>query len=136
MLAHAAVQPERLTKTYHRRWHSNIGRCNARMLLEERSDPVLGLRPEVPVMRRLLGVPRFAFRQLGLEACRWIGSTLSGSRDEAFWHEVRARSLAAYIDESRLLHRRNMSAVREATQDEASAARKRGTAPALTRIRP
>ena len=33
MKVFAAVQPERLTKRYHREWHTNIGRCNARMQL-------------------------------------------------------------------------------------------------------
>jgi hypothetical protein len=43
MLAHAVVQPERLTIKYHRQWHANIGRCNARMGFEEIVDPILGL---------------------------------------------------------------------------------------------
>jgi GT2 family glycosyltransferase len=105
MITHAAVQTERLTKDYHRRWHSNIGGCNARMSLEELSDPVLGLRDACPTIPRVFGAPRFAFRQLASEVVRWGIASLAGHEDAAFSHETRVRLLGAYIRESRALSR-------------------------------
>jgi GT2 family glycosyltransferase len=102
MLVHAAVQPERLTKTYHREWHANIGRCNARMGFEEIVDPVLGLH-QPPRLRQVGGVPLFAVKQVGIELCRWLIYGLSGSRAEAFLHETRVRRLMGYIGEKRAL---------------------------------
>jgi hypothetical protein len=105
MVVHADVQPERLTKRYHREWHANIGRCNARMGFEELADPVVGLRPEPRSMPRLFGLPLFAVRQLGTELWGWARETVAGRSDAAFLHESRARSLASYIWASGRLHR-------------------------------
>jgi hypothetical protein len=103
MLVHAPVAPHRLTKEYHRRWHSNIGRCNARMRFEELTDPVLGLRPQVPHFRRVLGVPAFAIRQFLGELWKWMRDTALGREPEAFLHETRARALVGYMQEARKL---------------------------------
>ena len=100
MLIHAAVQPERLTKTYHRRWHANIGRCNARMAFEEMVDPIHGLRTP-PGLRRIYGVPAFAIRQATVELCRWLAHSVAGSEAQAFLHETSLRRLVGYIRENR-----------------------------------
>lgn len=101
MLAHARVQPDRLTKAYHRRWHSNIGRFNALMQFEELGDPILGLRDGVPRLRRIFGVPAFAVRLWGVEIWRWLKESVMGRESEAFLHENRARSLASYMRAAR-----------------------------------
>jgi glucosyl-dolichyl phosphate glucuronosyltransferase len=106
MLVHAAVQHERLEKGYHRRWHFNIGRCNARMAFAERSDAGGGLRPALPVLKRVLGVPRFALRQFTAECARWLVTLARRDEARAFWHEVQARSIAGYMLESAAIHRR------------------------------
>ena len=106
MMAHAVVQPERLTKHYHRMWHSNIGRCNARMVLDEMTGPTGGLRPTMPEFTRVLGVPLFAVRQLMGEVLRWFLHTVRAQDAEAVWHEVMARALVGRIRESVALHRR------------------------------
>jgi glycosyltransferase involved in cell wall biosynthesis len=103
MLVFAPVEPDRLTKAYHRRWHSNIGRCNARMRFEELADPVYGLRAQVPNVRRLGGVPVFAMRQLTREVCQWMLTTALGREADAFLHETRARALVSYMREARAL---------------------------------
>jgi glycosyltransferase involved in cell wall biosynthesis len=133
MLVHADVQPERLTKAYHRQWHSNNGRCNARMQFEERSDPVVGLREANPKIARVFGAPRFAFRQLGFEVWRWIGATLAGREPEAFYHEIRARSLIGYMRESRAMAGRNGLQPRKAVDRVVDVEQESGSAPALTR---
>jgi glycosyltransferase involved in cell wall biosynthesis len=111
MRADATVDPGRLTKAYHRRWHLNIGRCNARMGFEELADPLLGLRESAPDFARVFGVPVFAFRQLGRELCAWVWMSMRGRPGEAFLHETRMRSLAGYILESRAIRRRESGAV-------------------------
>ena len=103
MKAFAAVQAERLTKAYHRQWHSNIGRCNARMQLEELTAPDGSLRPAPLCFARVLGVPRFAIRQLAREAADWVRAAAHRSESETFWHEVQARNLVGYMRESREL---------------------------------
>ncbi len=109
MVSHAVVQSERLTKAYHRRWYSTMGACNARMQFEELSHPIMGLRDLSPVVARVFGAPRFAFRQIAIEARRWLQATLARRQDEAFSHEARIRSLCAYIRESRAIEHRRAS---------------------------
>jgi GT2 family glycosyltransferase len=104
MLTRAAVQPERLTKTYHREWHANIGRCNARMAFEEMVDPIRGLRPP-PTLTRIGGVPVFAVRQAAVELCRWLAHRVAGSEARAFLHETSLRRLLGYIRENRSMSR-------------------------------
>lgn len=106
MLIHAAVQPTRLTKAYHREWHAHMGRCNARMRFEELSHPVMGLRDLVPEVARVFGAPRFAIREVGIEIWRWLTATLGEPMDGMFAHETRIRLLSAYIRESRAIHRK------------------------------
>ena len=106
MIVHAAIQPERLTKQYHRSWHANIGRCNARMVLPERTGPGASLRRTVPEFTRVLGVPLFVVRQLAGEVFRYFVETVRRRHAEAVWHEVMARSLLGHIRESLAMHRR------------------------------
>jgi glucosyl-dolichyl phosphate glucuronosyltransferase len=101
MKVFAAVQPERLTKRYHREWHTNIGRCNARMQLSELTAADGSIRSEAPPLARLVGVPRFAVRQLANEVLEWCKATARRSESEAFWHETQARTLVEYMRESR-----------------------------------
>ncbi|MGE0449364.1 MAG: glycosyltransferase family 2 protein [Vicinamibacterales bacterium] len=101
MLVQAPVDPERMTKAYHRRWHLNIGRCNTRMAFQELSDPVLGLRPEPAEFSRAFGIPLFAFRQFAGEFAEWIHTSLRGTPADAFGHETRLWELLGYVLESR-----------------------------------
>jgi glycosyltransferase involved in cell wall biosynthesis len=105
MLSHAAVQPDRLTKAYHRAWFANIGRCNARMRFEERSDPVAGLRALPADVARVFDAPAFAIRELAVEIVRWMSAMIAKPTDAVFAHETRIRLLTAYIRESRAMRR-------------------------------
>lgn len=105
MIVHAAVQPERLTKRYHRLWHANIGRCNARMLLEELTAPGGALRLTLPRFTRVAGVPLFLVRQLAGEVSRFMIESLRRRHAEAVWHEVMARAIVGHIRESAAMHR-------------------------------
>lgn len=105
MTVYAAVQSNRLGKAYHRAWHHNIGRCNARMAFEEMTAAGGGLRSELPEFPRLFGIPLFAFRQLAGETWRWLRETFRRDESQAFWHELQVRALLGYIRESRALRR-------------------------------
>jgi GT2 family glycosyltransferase len=105
MVLYALVQPERLTKTYHRAWHADVGRCNAHMNFPELISADGSLRSDVPPVRRLMGVPRFAVRQLAQEVFQMFVAAARRREAEAFWHETRARELASYMRESRAVIR-------------------------------
>ena len=101
MMAHAAVQRERLTKAYHRQWHTNNGKSNARMAMEELTAPDGSLRPNLPHVARVLGVPRFAIRLLAAQAVGWLMAKARRHEPQAFWHETQTRELVGYMCESR-----------------------------------
>jgi glycosyltransferase involved in cell wall biosynthesis len=86
LIVHADVQPTRLTKGYHRRWHYEHGRLNALL-----RDPDLERSGH-----RVLGVPGHIYRRLAIETARMFYLNLRGSSAEAFAHEVSARFCAGF----------------------------------------
>ena len=103
MRVHASVQPDRLTREYHRKWHSQVGRSNARMGIDEMMSVEGALRSHVPRVARVGGVPLFALRLLLLEAWGWLAESARRRQPQAFWHELQVRALIGYICESRTL---------------------------------
>jgi len=89
LVVHSPVDVERMTRAYHRRWHTGHGRFFARMRDAEFERSSLG---------RLLDVPAHAYRSVCSETIRWAVALLT--RDgAAFDHELRARFFGAYIRE-------------------------------------
>lgn len=72
------AEPERLTRRYHRRWHRGHGRSHAIM-----RDPA------VERSAKVLGVPRFMFRDVLENAWRVLTDTLRGRKSQAFLAETR-----------------------------------------------
>lgn len=72
------VEPNRLSKRYHRRWHREHGRSHAMMRnpITERSI-------------KLFGVPRFLFRDVLEGAVKSLQHTLAGRSSRAFLAETR-----------------------------------------------
>ena len=91
----ADVQPERLEKQYHRRWHFAHGRMLARM-----RDPMIEDSTHL-----IFGIPRYMFRELISRSCNWVGAISAGKPDTAFLHETELRFYAGFIRE-RLTERR------------------------------
>lgn len=87
LVVHADIQPERLEKAYHRRWHYSHGRLHALMRDEEMERS--GFRP--------LGVPGHVIRQFITESSVQVLSLLSGRSRAAFGHEVKSRFSAGFI---------------------------------------
>ncbi len=94
----APVEPERLTKRYHRRWYETTGRNHARMQFREIIDRDGRL---VPAMtgRRLFGAPAFLYRECLREIWRWAVASVRGARADAFLAECRVRYCISYIRE-------------------------------------
>lgn len=87
MIVDAHVGSERMTKAYHRRWHTGHGRFYAIMRDPEWERSKL----------RFLGVPAHLYRQTAFEAVGWLKKILSGGTDEAFMHERQLRFFAGFF---------------------------------------
>jgi glycosyltransferase involved in cell wall biosynthesis len=79
MIARAPVEVERLSKAYHRRWHTGHGHFYAVM-----RDPHWE-RSKF----RVLGVPSHLYRQTAAAVVKWCLSLLTGKTDAAFASECR-----------------------------------------------
>ena len=83
----APIHADRLTKHYHRAWHSGHGRFQALM-----RDPSF----ERSRRGAYFGVPAHVFRGLLVEAAAWILHSLSRRRVAAFGHELRLRFFVGF----------------------------------------
>jgi len=87
LTAMTSVETERLTKSYHRRWHHGHGRFYA--LLRD---------PEWErTNRSVLGAPAHVYRQVASSAVGWLGETLRRRPERAFEHESQFRFLLGFL---------------------------------------
>jgi glycosyltransferase involved in cell wall biosynthesis len=80
IVLHAEIQPNRLERAYHRRWHTGHGHFHARLRSEHMERTGVGT---------LFGVPAHLYRQALGDLVGWIRATRTGDRSRAFHHEVR-----------------------------------------------
>jgi GT2 family glycosyltransferase len=93
LIAWASVGSERMTKAYHRRWHTGHGHFYG--LLND---------PEWERARfRLAGVPSHVYRETAKQAVAWCSRVLRGDIDAAFESECRLRFFYGFV---RQRHRR------------------------------
>ena len=104
ILVYADVQPNRLTKAYHRKWHFGHGEVNALM-----RDPALESSHY-----SLVGIPGHILRRAITESLRTLWSAMKGDFEEAFAHEVEARFCFGFI-RKRLGERRSPGTVSPAS---------------------
>jgi glucosyl-dolichyl phosphate glucuronosyltransferase len=98
VIAFAQVQPERLGKAYHRRWHAVTGRSHARLRYREAIDRDGRLRVPADIPgRSFLGSPAFLYRELLGHAEQWLSKALRARWDDAFIDECRIRYLLSYV---------------------------------------
>ncbi|HEX3704022.1 MAG TPA: glycosyltransferase family A protein [Vicinamibacterales bacterium] len=98
VVAFAKVQPERLGKAYHRRWHEVTGESHARLRYREAIDRDGHLRVPADIPgRSFLGSPAFLYRELLGHGRQWISKVLQARWDDAFIHECRIRYLVSYV---------------------------------------
>jgi GT2 family glycosyltransferase len=91
------IPADRLTKQYHRMWHTREGDIRARVQFREifdRENRVIAGRPAVA---RLMNVPRFLFRDLLAHGARWALAMVRRDGAGAFAHEGQLRQTSSYI---------------------------------------
>jgi hypothetical protein len=77
----------RLTKAYHRRWHTGHGQYYSEMRQAGYEA----------TNRRLLGVPGHVYRGAATHALEWLKCTLRGDATRAFSHELQIRFLVGFL---------------------------------------
>jgi glycosyltransferase involved in cell wall biosynthesis len=84
----AAVQSERLSKQYHRRWHTGHGHFHALMRAEYLETSAAG---------SLAGVPAHLYRQAAGDLTSYCRHAVRGEWDRAFAEEIRLRFFAGFF---------------------------------------
>jgi glycosyltransferase involved in cell wall biosynthesis len=82
---------DRLTKEYHRRWHTSHGRNYAIMRHHDVEKSA----------SRLFDVPVYLYREAMKDGFSWLRYSLQGNRDEAFWHETHLRFFIGFFQQRR-----------------------------------
>jgi glycosyltransferase involved in cell wall biosynthesis len=82
------VVSERLTKSYHRRWHLGHGRFYSMARVEEMERSRRGW---------LFDVPAHMYKQAVLAVAAWLRHLLRGDRDRAFVHETALMFFAGFF---------------------------------------
>jgi len=97
----ADVTPDRLVKSYHRRWHRGHGRFCAAMRLRELVPADMGPMSEPRDVVLLFGTPAFVYAELLELAGLWLKALLH--RDDTFFYANKLRHDWSYIRTSRAL---------------------------------
>lgn len=91
MIVDAYVGSDRMTKDYHRRWHTGHGHFYAVM-----NDPEWERSSY-----RLLGVPGHLYRETAKHAFVWFSRVIAGKTDAAFVNECRLRFFRGFFRQRR-----------------------------------
>jgi glycosyltransferase involved in cell wall biosynthesis len=92
IVIHAAIQPNRLDRRYHRRWHTGHGSFHAVLRSEHMERTTAGT---------LFGVPAHLYRQALRDAAGWVRATARRQPADAFSHEVRLRFFHGFFQTRR-----------------------------------
>ena len=95
VLAMADVTPDRLSKNYHRRWHTGHGRHCAMMRLREFVPSDLGPLSQPKDLVMLFGSPAFVYSELIRCGQRWTRAIVR--REDALFYAHQIRHLLSYI---------------------------------------
>jgi GT2 family glycosyltransferase len=107
LVTFAPIDPARMSRRYHRRWHERRARYAARMRFEEAIDEQGRLRSRPVSTPRLLGSPGHLYVDTWRHAKAWAGAIVRRDQARAAHHEHRVRYLAAYIRHTIRLSRRS-----------------------------
>jgi glucosyl-dolichyl phosphate glucuronosyltransferase len=102
MIVHHHVPRRRLSRRYFRRWWLWKGISRARL---HRVHPVADDGVNMRHVKRIGGVPLFAFGELYRRALRWAGAILRGDVDSAAPHEMMMAYYAGYAWEDWRRHK-------------------------------
>jgi glycosyltransferase involved in cell wall biosynthesis len=103
VVAFADVTPDRLVKSYHRRWHRGHGRHCARMRLRELVPADMGPMSEPRDLVSLFGSPAFVYGDLPRLAFLWLRALVR--REDPFFYANKLRHVWSYIVTRRRLQR-------------------------------
>ena len=93
LITWGVIEPTRLTKTYHRRWHTGNGYFYAVM-----KDPEWERSSFT-----FAGVPGHLYRETARNAVSWLGKLITGRKDEAFVNECRLQFFRGFVRQRRKL---------------------------------
>jgi len=88
IVLHAEIQPNRLERAYHRRWHAGHGHFHALLRSEHMEQTSAGT---------LFGVPAHLYRQALGDLAGWVRHKVAGQPARAFHHEVRLRFFGGFF---------------------------------------
>lgn len=88
IVVRADIQPSRLERSYHRRWHSGHGYFHALLRSEDMEQTRVGT---------LCGVPAHLYRQALQDFLAWTRAQITGDRERAFERELRLRFFASFF---------------------------------------
>jgi glucosyl-dolichyl phosphate glucuronosyltransferase len=83
-----AVPTDRMSRSYHRRWHRGHGRFYALLRADEMEQSSLG---------SFLGVPAHMYRSAVRDLAAWFAAVTRGRFDQAFLHEVKLRFFRGFL---------------------------------------
>ncbi|MEN3339648.1 MAG: hypothetical protein V7647_3324 [Acidobacteriota bacterium] len=83
------VPAERLTRHYHRRWQATTGRYHALMRYRDTLSPEGAMILEPANAPKILGSPRFLYREFLGHLAGYVGAALAFDADRRFFHETR-----------------------------------------------
>ena len=87
LVATAEIEPDRMTKQYHRKWHTSHGRFYAALHSDEVERSNLG---------NLFGVPAHLYRQVLSDLAGWLGARIRRQPVEAFKRELGLRYFSGF----------------------------------------
>ena len=87
LVVSAEIEPDRMEKQYHRRWHASHGRFYAALHSEEVERSKLG---------KFLGVPAHFYRQALSDLSGWISAGIRRQRAETFARELGLRYFGGF----------------------------------------
>ncbi|HMF93292.1 MAG TPA: glycosyltransferase family 2 protein [Vicinamibacterales bacterium] len=88
IIVHAEIQPNRLQRDYHRRWHSGHGHFHALLRSEDMEQTRVGT---------LFGVPAHLYRQAVGDLIGWARAVVTRAPERAFQHELRLRFFSSFF---------------------------------------
>jgi glycosyltransferase involved in cell wall biosynthesis len=103
LVVYAPVDRQRLTRRYHRLWHTRYGRYAAAMDLEDANDAAGRLRPSVPDTVRIAGTAGHVFAEFPRDVAGYVLASLRRQPAAAAQHEFRIRYLVSYVKQRRKL---------------------------------
>jgi len=92
IVVYAEIQPNRLTRAYHRRWHHGHGYFHALLRSDEMEQSHVGT---------LFGVPAHFYRQAVRDLAGWARARIAGDRERAFGHELKGRFFRGFFQTRR-----------------------------------